>query len=115
MGQLRSLDAAVPLTRENVISFLPMAHAGGRLTSHYMALVYGATITCCPDIKELPAYLAAVHPDSLFSVPRLWEKLEAGIMAMIEGTRGRGAEDGPEGRARGRVCVASRPRRPATR
>src|SRR5262249_46426247 len=86
MGQLRSLDAAVPLARENAISFLPMAHAGGRITSHYIPLVHGATITCCPDVKEFPAYLPAVHPDSLFSVPRVWEKLEVAIRGMVAGT-----------------------------
>ena len=85
MAQLRALDAAVPLPSEDVISFLPMAHAGGRLTSHYMSLPYGATITACPDITQLPAYMAGVRPDSLFAPPRLWEKLQGGIGAMVEG------------------------------
>jgi long-chain acyl-CoA synthetase len=83
MAQLRALDAALPMPTKGVVSFLPMAHAGGRITSHYMPLAYGAAITTCPDMRELPAYLAEVHPDVLFSVPRLWEKLQVGIEGLV--------------------------------
>jgi long-chain acyl-CoA synthetase len=84
MSQLRALDAVLPLPSENAISVLPMAHAGGRLTAHYFPLPYGATITTCPDMKELPVYLAAVHPDVFFAVPRLWEKLQVAIEGLVE-------------------------------
>ena len=30
-------------------------------------------------------YLAEARPDSLFATPRLWEKLQGGILAMVEG------------------------------
>ncbi|MHB8693456.1 MAG: AMP-dependent synthetase/ligase [Solirubrobacteraceae bacterium] len=85
MSQLRALDAVLPLPTENVISVLPMAHAGGRLTGHYFALPFGPTITCCPDLKELPLFLAELHPDVFFAVPRLWEKLQVAIETMVEG------------------------------
>jgi long-subunit acyl-CoA synthetase (AMP-forming) len=85
IAQLRSLAAVLPMPSEGIISFLPMAHAGGRLTSHYMALVHGAPITVCPDMKQLPVYLAKVRPDVLFAVPRLWEKLQVGIEALLDG------------------------------
>jgi long-subunit acyl-CoA synthetase (AMP-forming) len=51
-----------------------------------MALVHGATNTVCPDMRELPKYLASVHPDVLFAVPRLWEKFQVAIEAMAEGS-----------------------------
>ncbi len=85
MSQLRSLGAVVPLPSEAVISFLPMAHAGGRLTSHYFALPHGPAITACPDMKQLPAFLAQVRPDAVFAVPRVWEKFQVAIEAMIAG------------------------------
>jgi len=88
MAQLRSLGAALPLPSDAIVSFLPMAHAGGRLSSHYMALVHGAPITTCADMKELPLYLAKVRPDVVFAVPRLWEKFQVAIEAMIEGLEG---------------------------
>ncbi|NMO91661.1 long-chain fatty acid--CoA ligase [Actinomycetospora sp. TBRC 11914] len=84
MAQQRALDAALPLPSQGILSFLPMAHAGGRITSHYMALPYGATITTCPDMREVPTYLGQVHPDAFFSVPRLWEKLQVALEGMID-------------------------------
>jgi long-chain acyl-CoA synthetase len=85
MSQLRSMDAALPLATENIISFMPMAHAGGRISTHYMALAYGATITVCPDIKQLLNALPIVRPDSFFAVPRFWEKIQVAIEALIHG------------------------------
>jgi len=83
MSQQRALDAALPMPTEGLVSFLPMAHAGGRITAQYMSLCYGATITACPDIRELPAALVAARPDAFFSVPRFWEKLQVAIEGMI--------------------------------
>jgi len=83
MSEQRALDAVLPMPTDGIISFLPMAHAGGRITAQYMALGYGATITTCPDIKEVVGALATAHPDAFFSVPRLWEKLQVAIEAMI--------------------------------
>lgn len=84
MSSQRSMDAALPLPTEDIISFMPMAHAGGRITVHYMALAYGATVTTCPDIKQLIAALQAVHPDAFFAVPRFWEKIQVAIEAMVQ-------------------------------
>jgi long-subunit acyl-CoA synthetase (AMP-forming) len=84
MSQQRALDAALPLPTESIVSFLPMAHAGGRITVHYMALAYGATITVCPDPRELLSTMATVHPDAFFSVPRFWEKIQVAIEGMIQ-------------------------------
>ena len=84
MSQQRALDAALPLPRQGILSFLPMAHAGGRISSHYMALPYGATITTCASMNDVPVHLAEVHPDAFFSVPRLWEKLQVAIEGMID-------------------------------
>ncbi|KAA1421879.1 long-chain fatty acid--CoA ligase [Nocardioides humilatus] len=83
MAEQRALDAALPMPTDGIISFLPMAHAGGRITAHYMALGYGATITACPNMQEVPIALGSTHPDAFFSVPRLWEKLQVAIEGMI--------------------------------
>lgn len=84
MAQQRALAAALPMPHEGVISFMPMAHAGGRITAHYMVLAHGATLTVCPDLRELLTVLPTVHPDAFFSVPRFWEKIQVAIEAMIE-------------------------------
>src|SRR4051794_23251383 len=67
-----------------VISWLPSAHVAERTAHHYLPIVYAMTITTCPDPREIGAYLAAVHPTWFFAVPRVWEKLKAGIEARLD-------------------------------
>jgi long-subunit acyl-CoA synthetase (AMP-forming) len=86
MSQLRALDAALPLPHKALISFLPMAHAGGRINGPHTAVVYGATITACPVMNDVPKALVDAHPDVLFSSPRLFEKLQVAIESLIEST-----------------------------
>jgi long-chain acyl-CoA synthetase len=81
---VRAIDAAIPLPRRGIISFLPMAHAGGRNNAHHYALAYGATITVCPDMNDVAAALVDVHPDLFSSSPRVYEKLQVAIEALIE-------------------------------
>jgi long-subunit acyl-CoA synthetase (AMP-forming) len=83
MTQLRSLDAAIPLPRNNLISFLPMAHAGGRINGPHTALVHGAAITACPVMNDVPHALIDARPDALFSSPRLFEKLQVALEVLV--------------------------------
>jgi long-subunit acyl-CoA synthetase (AMP-forming) len=62
-----------------VISWLPSAHIAERMAHHYLPIVYAMTITCCPNPREVAAYLPAVRPTWFFAVPRIWEKLRAGM------------------------------------
>uniref|UniRef100_UPI0015F01569 AMP-dependent synthetase/ligase n=1 Tax=Pseudonocardia pini TaxID=2758030 RepID=UPI0015F01569 len=83
LAQQRALDEAIPLPRIGIVDFLPMAHAGGRINVHYMSLVHGATVTVCPDIRDLSACLVDARPDVLFSTPRAFEKLQVGIESLL--------------------------------
>ena len=65
------------------VSYLPMAHVAERMVTHYGWLWQRSTVTCCPDLTQLGAYLAAVHPHSLFGPPRVWEKLRSGILGAV--------------------------------
>src|SRR3954469_3600512 len=67
-----------------VISWLPSAHVAERTAHHYLPIVYAMTVTTCPDPRQIGAYLAAVHPTWFFAVPRVWEKLKAGIEARLD-------------------------------
>ena len=67
-----------------VISWLPMAHIAERASSHYLPMFVGFSTTCCPDPRQVAAYLPEVHPTWFFAVPRIWEKLKAAIEAGIE-------------------------------
>jgi long-chain acyl-CoA synthetase len=68
-----------------VISWLPAAHIAERMAHHYLPVVFAGTITCCPNPREIVSYLPQVHPTWFFAVPRIWEKLKAGLEAMLAG------------------------------
>ena len=68
-----------------VISWLPAAHIAERMAHHYIPVIYAGSITCCPDPREIVSYLPQVHPTWFFAVPRIWEKLKAGLEAMLAG------------------------------
>ncbi len=68
-----------------VISWLPAAHVAERNAHHYLPIVYGLQITCCDNPREVLGYLPEVRPSWFFAVPRIWEKLKAGLEAMVAG------------------------------
>ena len=65
------------------ISYLPMAHIAERISSHYNGMRLGFTITCCPDPAQIAAYAREVHPEVMFGVPRVWEKVYLGVNAAL--------------------------------
>jgi long-chain acyl-CoA synthetase len=67
-----------------IVSYLPMAHIAERTVSHYLPMIFGATVTCCPVPREVVGYLPEVRPTWFFAVPRIFEKLKAAIEAGIE-------------------------------
>jgi long-chain acyl-CoA synthetase len=62
-----------------VISWLPAAHIAERNAHHYLPIVFAMTVTTCPNPREIVAYLPAVKPTWFFAVPRIFEKLKAGL------------------------------------
>ena len=62
-----------------VVSYLPMAHIAERMSSHYLALGGGYEVTTCPNPGDIAAYARDVHPEIMFGVPRVWEKIYATV------------------------------------
>jgi long-subunit acyl-CoA synthetase (AMP-forming) len=82
---LNCLDRLAPVAPEGrVVSYLPMAHIAERFISHYSGMVFGYTITACPDPKALTGAIAGTRPTRFFGVPRIYEKLRAALLGMIE-------------------------------
>ena len=59
------------------------AHIAERNAHHYLPIVFGLQITCCDDPRQVLSYLPEVRPSWFFAVPRIWEKLKAGLETMI--------------------------------
>jgi long-chain acyl-CoA synthetase len=68
---------------KRVISYLPMAHIAERMTSHYAGAFLGYEVTTCPDPTGVLPYLTHVRPDFVFGVPRVYEKVYAGVNAVL--------------------------------
>jgi long-subunit acyl-CoA synthetase (AMP-forming) len=78
ISDIMELDAGA-----KVISWLPSAHIAERMGHHYVPAVYSWTTTCCPDPKQIISFLPQVRPSWFFAVPRVWEKLKAGLDAKL--------------------------------
>lgn len=65
------------------ISYLPMAHVGERLLTHYLHVTQGTVVTPCPDLGRLSEHLVAIQPEMFGAAPRLWEKLQQAIEAQV--------------------------------
>ncbi len=71
------------ITGKRIVSYLPMAHIAERMISHYQHIVLGPQVVDCPDLSELPQYLADVRPQIFLGVPRVWEKIYALIHSVV--------------------------------
>jgi long-chain acyl-CoA synthetase len=86
MAATAAVEAIVQFPEDaRVISWLPSAHIAERAAHHYLPIVYGMSVTSCPNAKEVLSYVAAVKPSWFFAVPRIWEKLKSGLETMIGG------------------------------
>ena len=68
---------------KRLVSYLPMAHIAERMTSHYQQAFLGYEVTCCPNPGDVASYAREVRPQLMFGVPRVWEKLHAGVMGAL--------------------------------
>jgi long-chain acyl-CoA synthetase len=82
-----SVDDLVPFPEDGgrVISWLPAAHIAERGANYYLPVVKGLEIHICPDPREIVQFLSQAKPTWFFAVPRVWEKLKAGLEAMLAG------------------------------
>jgi len=65
-----------------MVSYLPMAHIAERMVSHYQGIVGAFEVTTCPEPSQVAGYLPQVRPEIMFAVPRVWEKIHAGVLAL---------------------------------
>ncbi len=80
-------DEGVELSRQPIdhvnLSLLPLSHIFQRLVD-YLLFATGAQMVYCPEPAEGPAYFAQVRPTFFAAVPRLYEKIHAGMTQKIE-------------------------------
>ncbi|MFI5281621.1 MAG: AMP-dependent synthetase/ligase [Candidatus Dormibacterales bacterium] len=80
---LESLRRFLELDNQTLVSYLPLAHVAERFTSQWGGMFYGHDVWLCPDPNLLLPYLLEARPTEFVGVPRVWEKLMAGLQAGI--------------------------------
>ncbi len=68
-----------------VISWLPAAHVAERNAHYYLPITKGLAVYVCEDPRRIAEFLPKVKPTWFFAVPRIFEKLKAGLEAMLAG------------------------------
>lgn len=65
------------------LAFLPWAHVFGGTIELNLALATGCSTAICADANKLGEYIPLVKPSFLFAVPRVWNKIHAGVQNQI--------------------------------
>jgi long-chain acyl-CoA synthetase len=82
LAECRAAAARISVGAEDrIISYLPHAHMADRYSAHYSLMLHGFSMTVLSDATEIVAVLPEVRPTSFGSVPRVWEKMKAGLEA----------------------------------
>ena len=69
------------------LSFLPLSHTFERTSGYYIPMMCGATVAYARSIPQLQEDLLTIRPTLLISVPRIYERVYAGIhVKLAEGS-----------------------------
>lgn len=75
---------AVPVASDDILlSFLPLSHTFERTVGYYLPIMCGATVAYARSISQLQEDLLIIRPTILISVPRIYERIYAGIRAKL--------------------------------
>ncbi len=69
---------------DTFLSFLPLCHVFERMVGHFLPTYSGSTIAYAESIETVADNMGEVHPTVMASVPRLYEKIYAKILANVE-------------------------------
>jgi long-chain acyl-CoA synthetase len=83
MWTLESVQRFWAIQNERLVSYLPLAHVAERFTSQWRGIKDGHEVWLCPDPNLLLPFLVEARPTFFVGVPRVWEKLMAGLQAGI--------------------------------
>jgi long-chain acyl-CoA synthetase len=84
LAELRAMACALPVEPGGrTVSYLPSAHIADRWASQYTAIAHGLTITYVAEPSQLGSALIDARPTVWGGVPRVWEKIRAGLEAAI--------------------------------
>ncbi|WP_328994975.1 AMP-binding protein [Kribbella sp. NBC_01245] len=73
-----------PSAKDLSLSYLPLCHVAERIFTCWFSASAGVCVHFAESIETVQANLREVQPTILFGVPRIWEKIAAGIQIRSE-------------------------------
>ncbi len=73
-------DGKAPNESDQILTYLPLCHVAERIFSTWTMLAGGPTLNFAESIETVPANLREIQPTLFFAVPRIWERLHAGLI-----------------------------------
>jgi long-subunit acyl-CoA synthetase (AMP-forming) len=67
--------------QDDLLSYLPLSHIAEQVVSLHCPMATGACAWFAEGMEKLADNLREVRPQFFFAVPRVWEKMQAGIQA----------------------------------
>ena len=64
---------------DQLISYLPLSHIAEQIATHHISLRSGACVAFAESLEKLGENLRDIQPTVFLGVPRVWEKIQAGI------------------------------------
>jgi long-subunit acyl-CoA synthetase (AMP-forming) len=68
---------------ERVLSYLPLNHIAERVVSEVGPIVAGSVVSFSESLDEFANNLQSVQPTQFFAVPRIWTKIQQGILGKL--------------------------------
>lgn len=78
-----STQAVDVLPNDLFLSFLPLSHTFERTSGYYVPMMCGATVAYARSIQQLQEDLLTIRPTVLVSVPRIYERVYAGLRTKL--------------------------------
>ena len=69
-----------PNADDYIVTYLPLCHVAERIFSTWTSVASGAVLNFAESIDTVTANLREVQPTLFFAVPRIWEKIHAGVL-----------------------------------
>ena len=73
-------DGTPPNPNDLVVTYLPLCHIAERIFSTWYLVERGVVLNFAESIDTVTANLREIQPTLFFAVPRIWEKLHAGVL-----------------------------------
>ncbi|HOW82665.1 MAG TPA: long-chain fatty acid--CoA ligase [Spirochaetota bacterium] len=68
---------------KSMVSFLPLSHSLERTSGYYLPVAVGARVAFAEDFGKVVDNMKEIQPDFIISVPRLYEKIHATVLAGV--------------------------------